>query len=160
MRHLLTLAVLLVGSLSAGQTKTNSIVGTWVLTAADKLLPDGTRVPDYGSNPHGLAIFTADGYYSIQIYRGERLKFLSGDKFNGTPEEYKDASLSTSVHFGRYTVDPVKNTITFHIHRSSVPNLDDTTQVRPYELKGDTLSWKVPARKDGSIPITVLHRPM
>ena len=117
-------------------------------SAADKPLPDGTRIPDYGSNPHGLAIFTADGYYSIQVYRAERLKFSTGDKFNGTPEEYEDASLSMSVLFGRYSVDPVKGTITLHIDRSSVPNLDDTTQVRPYELKGDTLSWKVPARKD------------
>jgi Lipocalin-like domain len=150
-------ALLLAGSLSAA-AQANSIAGTWVLTAADKLLPDGTRVPDYGSSPHGLAIFTADGYYSIQIYRAERLKFSSGDKFSGTPEEFKDASLSMSVHFGRYSVDPVKGTIAFHIDRSSVPNQDDTTQVRAYELKGDTLSWKVPARKDGSIPVTVLRR--
>jgi hypothetical protein len=27
-----------------------------------------------------------------------------------------------------------------------------------YELKGDILSWKVPARPDGSIPVTVLRR--
>jgi Lipocalin-like domain len=156
-RRFLMFALLLAGSLSAA-AQANSIAGTWVLTAADKLLPDGTRVPDYGSSPHGLAIFTADGYYSIQIYRAERLKFSSGDKFSGTPEEFKDASLSMSVHFGRYSVDPVKGTIAFHIDRSSVPNQDDTTQVRAYELKGDTLSWKVPARKDGSIPVTVLRR--
>ena len=155
-RRFLTV-ILLAGSLSAA-AQTDSIVGTWALTAADKLLPDGTRVQDYGSNPQGLAIFTADGYCSIHVYRAERLKFSSGDKFNGTPEEYKDASLSMSVLFGRYSVDPVKSTITLHINRSSVPNLDNTTQVRPNELKGDTLSWKVPARKDGSIPITVLRR--
>ena len=105
-RCLSLFAILLAGSLSAS-AQTDSIVGTWVLTAADKLLPDGTRIPDYGSNPHGLAIFTADGYYSIQVYRAERLKFSTGDKFNGTPEEYKDASLSMSVLFGRYSVDPV-----------------------------------------------------
>jgi hypothetical protein len=134
------------------------IVGTWVLAAADKLLPDGTRVADYGSNPHGLCIFTADGYYSLQIYRADRLKFASGDKFDGTLEEYKDASLGMSVSFGRYSVDPVKHTITFRRDRSSVPNLDDKTAVDPYELNGDELSWKVAARKDGSIPITVLRR--
>jgi hypothetical protein len=150
-------AVLLACSLST-TAQTDSIVGTWILTAADKLLPDGTRVPDYGSNPRGLAIFTADGYYSIQVYRAERRKFSSGDKFNGTPEEYKEASLSMSVLFGRYTIDPAQAMLTLHIDRSSVPNLDDTTQVRPYELKGDTLSWKVPARKDGSIPITAFRR--
>jgi hypothetical protein len=135
-----------------------NFVGTWILTAADKLLPDGTRVSDYGEKPHGLAIFTSDGYYSLQIYRAERVKFASGDKFTGTPEEYKDTSLTMSVSFGRYSFDAVKGTVTFHVDRSSVPNLDDTTRVLPYELKGDTLSWKVPARKDGSIPITVLQR--
>ena len=136
----------------------SSIAGTWVLAAADKLLPDGKRVPDYGPNPHGLAIFTADGYYSLQIYRAERLKFSSGDKFKGTLEEYQDASLSMSTGFGRYSVDPVKHTITFHTDRSSVPNRDDTTVVRTYELKGDEISWRVTARQDGSIPITVLKR--
>jgi hypothetical protein len=151
------LAAFLTVSASA-MAQSSSIVGTWVLTAAEKLLRDGQRIPDYGPDPHGLAIFTADGYYSVQIYRAQRLKFLSGDKFKGSPEEYKDASLSTSVHFGRYTVDPVKHTITFRIDRSSVPNLDDTTAVRQYELNGDELSWRVAPRQDGSIPLTTLRR--
>ena len=143
---------------ASAMAQDTSIAGTWVLTAAEKLLPDGKRVSDYGPNPHGLAIFTTDGYYSVQIYRAERLKFSSGDKFQGTLEEYKDASLSASVHYGRYAVDPVKHTITFKIDRSSVPNLDDTTAVREYELKGDELSWRVAPRQDGSIPLTALRR--
>jgi len=160
-KHLPLLAAALIVSLTASAQNTKQtpdIVGTWVLAAADKLLPDGTRVEDYGPHPHGLCIFTSDGYYSLQIYRAERLKFSSGEKLNGTPEEYKDVSLGMSSGFGRYTFDPVKGTLTFHIDRSSVPNLDDTTQVRSIELKGDELSWKVTARKDGSIPITVLRR--
>ena len=154
----LSLLVALLAVCVAAMAEDPSIVGTWVLTGADKLLPDGKRVPDYGPNPHGLVIFTADGYYSVQIYRAERLKFSSGDKFKGTPEEYKEASLSTSVHYGRYSVDPVKHAITFKIDRSSVPNLDDTTAVRPFELKGDELSWRVAARQDGSVPVTTLQR--
>ncbi len=166
-KHLSLAAVALIAPLTASAQRASqklmrddraAIVGTWILAAADKLLPDGTRVSDYGSAPHGLCIFTSSGYYSLQIYRAERLKFASGEKFSGTPEEYKDVSLSMSVSFGRYDVDPAKGTITFHIDRSSVPNLDGTTREEPYELKGDTLSWKVPARKDGSIPITVLRR--
>src|SRR3954470_19692417 len=156
-KRLPILLALLLLSLSA-LAQEPSIVGTWVLVGADKLLPDGTRIADYGPNPHGQAIFTADGYYSVQVYRSERLKFASGDKFKGTLDEYKDASLSTSVHFGRYTVDPVKHTIRFQIDRSSVPNLDDTTAVREYELKGDELTWRVAPRQDGSIPLTALRR--
>jgi hypothetical protein len=54
-------------SLSA-TAKEPSIGGTWILIGAEKLLPDGTRLADYGPNPHGHAILTADGYYSVQIY--------------------------------------------------------------------------------------------
>jgi hypothetical protein len=74
----------------------------------DKLLPNGTVASDYGDHPHGLAIFTPDGYYSLQIYRAQRLKFASGEKFSGTPEEYKDVSLSMSTSFGRYSIDAAK----------------------------------------------------
>jgi hypothetical protein len=156
-RNVVVLAALLVGPATASP-QTPSIVGTCVLAAADQLLPDGTRVPDYGVGPHGLVVFTSDGYYSVQIYRAERLKFSSGDKLNGTLEEYRDASLGMSVHFGHYTVDAGKGTISFHIDRSSFPNWDDTTQVRTYKLHGDELSWTVAARPDGSTPITVLRR--
>src|SRR6185369_1727034 len=156
-KRLSLIAALLTGCLFA-TAQTPSIVGTWVLAGADKLLPNGTRVPDYGPNPHGLVVFTADGYYSVQIYRAEQVRFSSGDKLKGTPEEYRSASLSSSVHFGRYSVDAAKGTITFHVDRSSFPNWDDSVQVRSYEIKGDELSWKVAPRPDGSIPITVLRR--
>jgi len=155
--HQLLFVAILLASFSI-QAQNSSIVGTWLLTGADKVLPDGSRVADYGANPHGIVIFTPDGYYSVQIYRAERLKFSSGDKFKGTPEEYKDASLSMSTHFGRYTVDPTNHSITFYIDRSSVPNLDNTTAVRTYELDDDVLSWKVAPRQDGSVPVTILKR--
>jgi hypothetical protein len=156
-KYVAVFAAIMAVSISA-MAQDPSIVGTWILINAEKMLPDGSRVPDYGPNPHGQAIFTEDGYYSVQVYRSERLKFSSGDKFKGTLEEYKDASLSTSVHFGRYSVDSAKHTITFRIDRSSIPNLDNTTAVRAYELKDDELSWKVAPRADGFVPITTLRR--
>ena len=60
--------------------------------------------------------------------------------------------------FGTYSVDAATSKVTMKIDRATFPNNDDTTQVRAYELKGDILSWRVPARPDGSIPITVLRR--
>ncbi len=155
-------AALLVGAPVLGaapaSAETLNIVGTWDLAKADKLLPSGERVTDYGENPHGIAIFTADGRYVLEIFRADRVKFASGDKFNGTPEEYKAASLRMSVSFGRYSIDPEKRQITFHVDRSSFPNQDDATSVRAYEQNGDEISWKVSPRADGSIPITVLRR--
>ena len=154
---LIATVALAVSSMHAQVGTTNSFVGSWKLIAADKLLPDGTRVADYGAQPHGMAIFTADGHMMIEVFRDVRIKFSGNDRAKGTFEEYKDASLSSSCSFGIYSVDPATSKVTM-IDRATFPNYDDTTQVRAYELKGDILSWRVPARPDGSIPITVLRR--
>jgi len=169
------LAALVVATLPAfSQSK---LVGSWHLTAADKILPGGKEVADYGTNPRGIAIFTADGHYVIEIFRSEHLKFASGDRANGTPEEYKDAVLSASCHFGTYTVDeaevtPVeyegvklshyiddaKGTITFHTERASYPNWDETIRITNFTLEGDKLTWQSSPRPDGVIPISVFSR--
>jgi hypothetical protein len=139
-------------------SQNNSVVGTWRLTAADKILSDGTQVADYGADPHGIAVFTADGHYAVEIFRSDRMKFASDDRAKGTPEEYKNAVLSNSCHFGTYVVDNSKGTITFNIERGSYPNWDQTTQVRSFTVKNDTLSWRVPPRADGSIPVSFFKR--
>ena len=133
-------------------------MGTWTLTAADVIKTDGTRTEDYGPRPRGLAVFTADGRYVVTIFRAERLKFASNDKLRGSPEESKDASLGMSTHFGTYTVDPAKGTITFHITSASFPNWDGTTQVRQFTLAADELTWRVPPRPDGAVPISSFKR--
>jgi polyisoprenoid-binding protein YceI len=158
MRRLLLLAMLVASALSAN-AQAPSLVGTWVLTGADKILPDGKQVPDYGADPHGIVIFTADGRYVTEIFRSDRKKFASNDRAKGTPEEYKDAIMSTSAHFGRYRVDAAKGTISFMIDRASFPNWDDTTRVGNFTLSGDTLTWRWSTpRPDGSIPVTILKR--
>ena len=81
-----------------------------------------------------------------------------GATLAGHPEEYKDAIMSTSVHFGRYAMDPQKRTITFKVDRASFPNWDDTTRSCTFTLEGDTLAWRTPPRPDGSIPVTILQR--
>lgn len=134
--------------------QSHQLVGTWKLVAADVVRADGRTEQDYGPSPRGIAVFTADGQYVVEIYRAERARFVSNDKSRGTPAEYRDAVLSASTHFGRYLVDEAKGTITFAITSASFPNLDGATQVRAFTLAGDTLSWRVPARPDGSVPIS------
>ncbi|SDH18525.1 lipocalin-like domain-containing protein [Chitinophaga filiformis] len=138
--------------------QSHQLIGSWRLIAADKILPDGKQVADYGSAPHGIAIFTTDGHYVVEIFGTERMKFATTERGKGTPEEYKNAVLNQSCHFGTYSIDSIKGTITFNIDRGTYPNQDQTLQVRPFTLKGDTLSWRVPARPDGSIPVSVFTR--
>jgi hypothetical protein len=136
----------------------SSLVGTWTLTAADDLLRDGTRIHAYGSSPSGLLIFEADGRYALQIYSAERAKFAADDKKRGSPEEYRDASVGASCHFGHYTVDAEKNTITFKIDGASFVNWVGASQTRPFTLNGNDLEWHVPATPDGKVPISSWHR--
>ena len=157
MKKLLLFATFVITALPT-LAQSPSLVGTWVLAGADKLLPNGKQVPDYGTDPHGIAIFTSDGRYAIEIFRSDRKKFASNDRAAGTPDEYKQAILSTSAHFGHYTVDAQKNTITFKVDRSSFPNWDNTTRVSTFTLKGDTLTWHTPPRPDGTVPVTILKR--
>jgi hypothetical protein len=74
-----------------------SLAGTWTLVAADVLHPDGTRGRDYGAAPKGLLLIDAQGHYSLQIFKAERLRFASGDKQTGTPAEYQAAVLGSST---------------------------------------------------------------
>lgn len=155
---LVATVALAISSADAQTPAQNPYVGTWKLIAADKILPDGKRVADYGAVPHGLVIFTADGHFMIDVFRDVRTKFAGKDREKGTFEEYKDAQLTSSCSFGTYSFDHATGKVTLHIDRSTFPNNDDTTQIRDYELKGDTLSWRVTPRPDGSIPITVVRR--
>lgn len=153
---LLPIAILAL-SLSA-MAQSNPLIGTWRLIAADKILPDGSQVADFGKAPRGIAIFTADGHYVVEIFQTDRIKFASTDRAKGAPEEYKDTVLNISCHFGTYTVDAAKGTITFHIDRASFSNWDETISVRAFTLESDKLTWRVPPRPDGAIPVSVFNR--
>jgi hypothetical protein len=153
---LLGLAIALLATPVFAQS--NRLVGSWRLIAADKILPDGRQVADFGATPSGIAIFTREGQYVVEIFQADRKKFASGDRTKGTPEEYRDAVLSTSCHFGTYSVDAGEGTIIFNIAHASYPNWDQTSRTSPFTLRGDTLAWRVPARPDGAIPVSVFTR--
>lgn len=129
--------------------------GTWTLVAADKILPGGERVRDYGKSPTGRLIVDAQGRYSLQIFKSERLRFASGDKAGGSADEYASAALGSSTHYGTITVDSRQHTLTFRIEGASFPNWEGTTQQREYTLDNGVLSYQVPPRPDGSIPVSV-----
>jgi hypothetical protein len=155
-------ALSLAAALSAPTVQANQasfpLAGSWTLVAADQLRPDGSRVHDYGAAPQGLLLIDTQGRYSLQIYQSERPRFASGDKKNGTAAEYQSASLGASSHFGTVAMDTDAHTLTFHIEGSGFKNWEGSAQKRQFELKGDELSYQVPARPDGSIPISVWRR--
>jgi hypothetical protein len=132
--------------------------GTWNLVAADKLLPGGARVRDYGEQPKGRLMVDAQGRYSLQIFKSERLRFATDSKADGSADDFKAAVMGSSTHYGTVTIDEKEGQLVFSIEGSSFPNWEGTVQRRQYKLEGRELSYQVPPRADGSIPISVWRR--
>lgn len=128
------------------------LAGTWILKAAETILPDGTRITDtaYGKNAKGLLMIDATGQYSLQIFRSDRPKFSSGDKRKGTPEEYQSSLLGISTHIGHIKMDVEKKLLQFDIDFSAYPNWDHTSQTRNFRITGDELYYEVPSKTPGS----------
>ncbi len=135
-----------------------SLAGTWALVAADRQNPDGTRTHDYGDPPEGRLMIDAQGRYSIQIFAAERPNFAANDKAHGTPDEYRQAILGSSIHYGDINVDWSAHTLHVNMVDSVYPNWRGAAQVRPFELNGDVLSYRVPPGADGTIAISVWRR--
>ena len=142
----------------AAATIASPLQGTWTLVAADQILPNGEQVRDYGENPKGRLIVDAEGRYSLQIFKSERPRFAAVDKAGGSASEYKAAAMGSSTHYGTVAVDAHEGTLTFAIESASFPNWEGTVQKRKYTLKNGVLSYQVPPRPDGGIPISVWRK--
>jgi hypothetical protein len=107
-------------------------------------------VTTYSAHPKGLLIIDPDGRYSLQIFRPDRVRFAAGDKKRGTPEEYRDAALGSSTHFGRVWLNAAQHQIVFAIEAASFPNWEGREQVRDYEYRDGLLRYAVPASASGN----------
>lgn len=126
------------------------LIGTWSLVLVDNILPDGTRTKPYGENPQGLLIFDKNGNYSLQILRADRTKVASNDKTKATAEENKTLVLGSNSHFGKYSVNPSNQTITFKIEHAFFPNWEGTEQIRPFTLTAKEFRYTVPNTTNGT----------
>jgi Lipocalin-like domain len=124
--------------------------GTWVMQSAYEIRADGTRTTNYGEHPLGLMMVDRAGRYSIQIFRPGRPAFASGVKAQGQPEEYREAVLGSSTHFGHVTVDAPKHQLQFDVEASSFPNWEGKRQLRDYTYANGVLTYAVPASASGN----------
>lgn len=136
----------------------DQLIGAWIYVSVDTVRADGSRIPMYGPNPQGIAIFDASGRYALINARAGLPKFASSNRMEGSPEEYKAISQGSIAHFGRYDVNDADMTITFHIETSTFPNWNGVVQKRPFSLKGDSLKWTTPTASGGGSGEIVLRR--
>jgi hypothetical protein len=155
----LALALPLMSAASA-QPEPVKLTGTWVMDSAYEIRADGTRTTNYGEHPHGLMMVDAAGRYSIQIFRPDRPNFASGIKADGQPDEYRQAALGSSTHFGHVRIDASARQLIFDVEGSSFPNWEGKRQIRDYTYSNGALTYAVPpsASGNGTIAYSVWRR--
>jgi len=126
------------------------IVGTWQLVTRTVTRSDGTTIVDpvLGEKPTGRLIYDASGGMSLQMMRTGRKDAIS------TPASARDKSnpraiLGYDSYFGHYTVDDKAGTVTHHVEGSLFPEDLGEDWVRPFTLKGDTLTLRLTSATDG-----------
>ena len=141
-------AVFLFAPAAYGQSA-KSMAGTYAGVAFKQMDPSGKSNDVFGASPRALRVLTADGRYSIIVMRGDLPKMTSNSRLKGTAEENRAVVAGSIGHFGRYTVDDKDKTITFHVEASTFANWDGQSQKRPFSVRGDELTYKVPASSTG-----------
>jgi len=155
---MVALACVLMTTSSHAQQKSlkDQLVGAWTLVSSSSKMADGT--PAWGNNPVGLAIFTDNGRYSVQLMRSDLPKFASNSRTNGTPEEYKAVVNGSIASFGTYTVNEANKTFTIHYEGSTFPNRKGTEETRPFVIEGDELRITNPAPSSGGGASQLVYR--
>lgn len=157
-RATLLATILAASGPASGETPSSALAGTWRLVAADVIHAGGSRAPDYGAAPKGLLMIDADGHYSLQIFKTERARFAAADKASGRQDEFAAAVTGSSTHYGTIAIDEQAHALTFRIEGASFPNWEGTQQIRTFERANGELSYRVKARSDGSVPVSVWKR--
>jgi len=121
------------------------LVGSWAVISHESVRPDGSRVPVYGANPEGIAMFDAGGHFIISVMRTDRSRFAIDHPGQGTADENRMTSRGTMTYFGTYRVREADRIIDIHIDASSFPNWNGADQTRGFTIDGDQLTLTVDA---------------
>jgi hypothetical protein len=138
------------------KTVKGQIFGVWAVVSVVNDV-DGKKTEPYGAHPKGQFIFTADGYFSTNIIRPDRPRFVSNNRTTGTAEENKAVVQGSNSSFGTYEISS-DGSITLHIVGSTFPNWDGTKQKRLASIKGDEITWTNPTPSIGGNTVIILQR--
>lgn len=135
-------------------TDREDFAGMWKLISYRNEGEDGTVNYPFGQNPKGMIYYDRTGHMGVNIMPEGRTKFKSGDMFNATESEMKDA-IRYIGYSGKFEIRG--NSVIHKIEVSLFPNWEGRDQERFYSLEGNrlTLSTK-PMKFEGKQVISRL----
>jgi len=107
----------------------NNVAGRWDLISG-YLDNHGQRIDVLGPHPGGMLILTEDLHFMVIVTNPDIPKFASGDRSNGTPEEYKRAVTSSLGVYGTYTVDENGDFLEQHVIGSTFRDMNGSSRGR------------------------------
>jgi Lipocalin-like domain len=149
---LLCLGVALPGAAFAQQkTIKEQLVGTWSLVSSDQVMPDGSKLKQFGANPKGINVFDANGRFFLMIASADNTKIATKDPSSKTNSEEEGGLIVESIsYYGTYTVDEAEKFVLLHLEASTFPNQTGTDQKRTItSLTADELKYSTPAAMSG-----------
>lgn len=114
------------------------LLGAWQLVAYTATSADGDAVQPLGPTPYGLIVYTADGYMSAQLGRGDRAPLSSGRLEDSPVGEVAEAAIGYVAYGGPFVVVG-PTTVEHHVTTSLFPNWIGRSQVRTVEFAGSLL---------------------
>jgi hypothetical protein len=151
---ILCLAVGLSASASLAQQKPlkDQLVGTWTLVSSDQVLPDGSKLKQFGTNPKGINVFDANGRFFLMIASADNSKIASKDPSRKTNSEEVGGLIVESIaYYGTYIVNEAERVAILHLDASTFPNQIGTDQKRSIiSLTADELKYSYPAAMPGA----------
>src|ERR1700681_1406952 len=85
---LLCLGIALPGAaLAQKKSLKEQLVGTWTLVSSDQVLPDGSKLKQFGANPKGINVFDANGRFFLMVASADNSKIASREPSKTNPEE-------------------------------------------------------------------------
>jgi hypothetical protein len=109
--------------------KKNNVAGVWNLISGH-LDNHGKQINILGSNPGGMLILTEDLHFTVIVHNPDIPKFVSGDRSNGTPEEYKTAVTNSLGVYGTYTIDENGDFLEQYVLGSTFQNMNGSSRGR------------------------------
>jgi len=100
----------------------DQLVGTWTLASWERMLPNGSKVQSYGTNPKGVVMFDANGRMFLMFARPDLPRIASNNPTTATPEEAKAVMAGLIAYFGMYTVNDADKVISLRLDASTFPN--------------------------------------
>jgi hypothetical protein len=146
----LSLGVALPGAAIAQTAQ--DLVGAWTSVSNINIRQDGSKVPVFGPNGKGMAIFESNGRFTIVNMNPDVPKFASNNRAQGTAAENKAAVEGGIALFGTYSV--ADKILTLKIEGSTYPNWTGTEQKRNLVLSGDELKYSLAASVGGTAEVT------